>query len=136
MTAWLLKTEPGEFSFADLEQAAVEPWDGVTNPGALKNLRAARTGDPCVIYHSGTERRAVGLGEVARTAYPDPNASDPKHVVVDVRSVGPLARPVPLEMLKGDPRFAGSDLVRLPRLSVVPLDDDQYAAILELGNGI
>ncbi len=133
MTAWLLKTEPGEFSFDDLVQAQVEPWNGVTNPAALKNLRAAQVGEPCVIYHTGDERQAVGLGEVARTAYPDPDREDVRLVVIDVRAGGRLGRPVRLDELKADARFADSPLVRQGRLSVVPLTDEQYQAILELG---
>ncbi len=132
MTAWLLKTEPGEFSFDDLVRAKVEPWNGVTSPAALKNLRAARVGDACVIYHTGGERQAVGLGEVVRAAYPDPSQNDPRLVVVDVRAGERLVRPVRLDQLKTDPRFVDSPLVRQGRLSVVPLTDEQYAAILAL----
>ena len=132
MTAWLLKTEPGEFSFDDLVQRGVEPWDGVTSPFALQNLREAQVGEPCVIYHTGKERRAVGLASVARTAYPDPRQNDPKLVVIDVRAGARLEQPVTLDVLKTNPVFADSPLVRLGRLSVVPLTDEQYATLLEL----
>jgi predicted RNA-binding protein with PUA-like domain len=104
----------------------------VRNPTALANLRRAQVGDACVIYHSGGERAAVGLATVARTAYPDPKLDDPKRVVIDVRVGARLAQPVRLDALKRDDRFADSPLVRLSRLSVVPLTDAQYAAILEL----
>ncbi len=133
MTAWLLKTEPGEFSFDDLLRVAAEPWNGVTNPAALKNLRAAQIGDRCVVYHTGDERQAVGLAEVVRAAYPDPEKDDPRLVVVDVRAGARLRQPVRLDRLKADPRFADSPLVRQGRLSVVPLTDEQYQAILDLG---
>jgi predicted RNA-binding protein with PUA-like domain len=132
VTIWLLKTEPGEFSFDDLVARGVEPWDGVTNQTALRNLRAAQKGEICVIYHTGNERQAVGLGTVERTAYPDPNLNDEKIIVIDVRAGQRLPKPVRLDQVKGDPRFADSPLVRMGRLSVVPLTEDQYAAILEM----
>ena len=132
MTVWLLKTEPGEFSFDDLVARGVEPWDGVSNPAALRNLRAAQAGETCVIYHTGDERQAVGLGTVERSAYPDPNKNDEKLIVIDVRAGARLPTPVRLEQIKADARFADSPLVKMGRLSVVALTDEQYAAILEL----
>jgi predicted RNA-binding protein with PUA-like domain len=132
MTVWLLKTEPSDFSFDDLVARGVEPWDGVGNPTALRNMRAAQTGETVVIYHTGDERQAVGLGTVARTAYPDPKKNDQKLIVIDVQAGGRLPRPVRLEQIKADGRFADSPLVRMGRLSVVALTDEQYAAILEM----
>jgi predicted RNA-binding protein with PUA-like domain len=132
VTAWLLKTEPSAYSFDDLVREGVAAWDGVTSPAALGHLRRAHEGDPCVVYHTGNERQAVGLATVARAAYPDPRKTDPRLVVVDVRAGARLATPVPLGRLKADPRFDNSPLVREGRLSVVPLTDAQYAAILEL----
>jgi predicted RNA-binding protein with PUA-like domain len=132
VTIWLLKTEPGDFSFDDLVARGVEPWDGVNNPTALRNLRSAQTGETCVIYHTGDERQAVGLATVERTAYPDPKKNDPRSIVIDVRVGARLPRPVRLEQIKADARFAESPLVRMGRLSVVGLTDEQYAAILEL----
>lgn len=133
MTAWLLKTEPDAFSFDDLLASGVEPWDGVTNNTALMHLRAAKAGDRCIVYHTGDERRAVGTATVVREAYPDPKAENPKLVAIDVRVGDRLPRPVSLAVLKDDPRFAQSPLVRISRLSVVPLTDEQYAALLSLG---
>src|SRR3954447_13693956 len=112
MTAWLLKTEPGEFSFDDLVLRGVEPWDGVSNPQALNNLSAAREGDTCVIYHTGTERRAVGLGQVVKTAYPDPKKDNPRLIVIDVKAGQRLPESVSLEQIKADPRFSESPLVK------------------------
>ena len=86
MPIWLLKTEPGEFSFDDLVARGVEPWDGISNPQALRNLSSALQGEICVIYHTGDERQAVGLGTVERTAYPDPKESNEKLIVIDVRA--------------------------------------------------
>lgn len=134
MTAWLLKTEPDEFSFDDLLRKGIEPWDGVTNTTALKNLRTALPGEACVIYHTGNERKAVGLATVERGAYPDPKLGDPKLVVIDVKAGPRLAKSVSLEQLKADPRFADSPLVRISRLSVVPLTEEQYQAIVALGS--
>jgi predicted RNA-binding protein with PUA-like domain len=132
MTVWLLKTEPNDFSFDDLVARGLEPWDGVGNPTALRNMRAAQAGETVVIYHTGDERQAVGLGTVARTAYPDPKKNDQKLIVIDVQAGGRLPRPVRLEQIKADGRFADSPLVKMGRLSVVALTDEQYAAILEL----
>ena len=135
MTAWLLKTEPNAFSWDELMQNQTEPWDGVANNTALMHLRLAKLGEPCLIYHTGTERRVMGLATVVRESYPDPKLDNPKLVNIDVRCGEPLKKPVTLDQMKADPRFAGSRLVREGRLSVVPLSDEQYAAILEMGNG-
>jgi len=132
VTIWLLKTEPDEFSYDDLVARGVEPWDGVTNPAALSNLRSAQSGEVCVIYHTGKERQAVGLGTVERTAYPDPKLNNDKLIVIDVRAGARLPKPVRLDQIKADSRFAESPLVRMGRLSVVALTDAQYAAILEM----
>jgi predicted RNA-binding protein with PUA-like domain len=132
VTIWLLKTEPAEFSFDDLVQRGVEPWDGVSNPAALNNLRSAQQGETCVIYHTGTERQAVGLATVERTAYPDPKENNERLIVIDVRAGARLPKPVRLDQIKADSRFATSPLVKMGRLSVVPLTDEQYAAILEM----
>jgi predicted RNA-binding protein with PUA-like domain len=130
---WLLKTEPGEYSFADLARDGTTPWDGVRNALAQRNMRAAAVGDRCVIYHTGGERAAVGLAEVARAAYPDPDDPSGRWCLIDVRALNPLPRPVPLATLRAAPRFADSPLVRQGRLSVVPLNDEQWAALLALG---
>lgn len=133
MTAWLLKTEPSAFSFDDLVRARVEPWDGVTNAMALIHLRRAEVGDPCVIYHTGDERQAIGLATVVKPAYPDPRQDNPKLVAIDVEVGARLETPVTLARLKASPLFADSPLVKLGRLSVVPLTDEQYREILRLG---
>jgi predicted RNA-binding protein with PUA-like domain len=132
MAYWLLKTEPTTYSFADLERERVTAWTGVRNPQAQENLRAMRAGDRVLIYHSGT-KEAVGLAEVARTAYPDPTAADSGRACVDVRAVSALPTPVSLGVLKKAPAFAGSPLTRQGRLSVVPLTVGQWKAALGLG---
>ena len=130
--AWLLKTEPGTYSFQDLVRERKAVWDGVTNPVALRNLRAMRAGDRVVIYHTGGEKSAVGFGTVARTAYPDPKRGDDRLVVVDVEAGAPLPRPVTLAELKAEKVFAESPLARQGRLSVVPLTKSQLAALESL----
>lgn len=128
---WLVKTEPSAYSFADLQRDGETRWDGVVNPQALANLRAMKAGDRVLVYHSG-EKAAAGVAEVARSAYPDPAAADPRLVVVDLRAGAPLARPVSLEAMKAEPAFAGSPLLRQGRLSVVPLTEAQWRAVERL----
>jgi predicted RNA-binding protein with PUA-like domain len=130
MAAWLLKTEPSEYSFEDLVRDRETAWTGVTNPQALANLRAMRPGDRAAIYHSG-EKRVMGVAEVSRAA--DPEGGDSRSRTVDVRAVAPLAAPVPLPALKEEPSFSGSPLLRQGRLSVVPLTAAQWQAIERLG---
>ena len=120
---WLLKTEPGEYSFDDLLRERKTVWDGVTNALALKHLRGIREEDSLLIYHTGTIRAAVGLARAASAPYPDPERQDPKIVVVDVVPVRKLKQAVTLEAIKSDRRFKDFELVRLPRLSVMPVPD-------------
>jgi predicted RNA-binding protein with PUA-like domain len=124
MAYWLLKTDPETYAWNDLAKEGTTAWTGVANPQAQANLRAMRTGDRAVIYHSG-EKRAVGVAEVVRTAYPDPTGVRGA-VCVDVRVVAPLPAPVPLEALKQEPAFEGSALLRQGRLSVVPLSPAEW----------
>lgn len=132
MAEWLLKTEPSEYSFADLQKAGKAVWDGVRNPVALRNLRAMKSGERVVVYHTGDEKAAVGLAEVVREAYPDPKKKNEKLVVVELRAGKPLARPVTLAEIKAHPAFAQSPLVRQGRLSVVPLTAAQSKALESL----
>jgi predicted RNA-binding protein with PUA-like domain len=118
---YLLKTEPSEYSFADLERDRATVWDGVSNPVALKNLRAMKPGDRLIIYETGDHKSAVGTASVVAV-----DALDPKHPQVKIKAAKPLARPVTLGEVKADKRFADSPLVRQGRLSVVPLRADQY----------
>ena len=126
---WLLKTEPGSYSYEDLEREGRAVWDGVSNPVALKNLRSMKEGDAVVVYHTGDERAAVGLAEVVRAAYPDPKAGDARQVVVDLAARGRLKRPVRLDEIKAMSVFSASPLVKQGRLSVVPLTAEQWKAL-------
>lgn len=124
---WLVKTEPGTYGYDDLEREGGTRWDGVTNPVALRNLRAMKEGDRVVVYHTGDEKSAVGLAEVTRAAYADPK--NPRLPVVDLAPRGRLERKVTLAEIKALPVFADSPLVRQGRLSVVPLTADQMRAL-------
>ena len=126
---WLLKTEPSTYSFQDLVRDGKGVWDGVANPVALKHLRAMAVGDQCFVYHTGAEKRIVGIAKVTKAAYPDPKADDPKLVVVDLVPVKAVARPVTLAEVKADPRFADWELVRIARLSVMPVTAERWSAI-------
>ena len=132
MNHWLLKTEPGEYSWDDLVRDDGATWDGITNPLALRNMREARSGDTVVIYHTGSERRALGVARITRGAYPDPRRKDPKLVVVDIAPVEPLPTPVTLQQIKADAKFAGWDLLRLSRLSFVPVPEPFWRRLMEL----
>src|SRR4051812_32443361 len=129
---WLLKTEPDHYSYADLERDGATVWDGVSSNPALKNIRDMRPGDLALIYHTGDERRAVGLAEVTSAPYPDPQAGDARLVVVDVKPLRPLARPVALAAIKADAAFASFALVRQGRLSVVPVPPEQWARLMAM----
>jgi predicted RNA-binding protein with PUA-like domain len=123
---WLVKTEPSQYSFAELERDGRTTWDGVRNPAAVRHLRSMKTGDRVLVYHTGDEKAIVGLAEVVREAYADPKT---RGVVVDVRARGRVARPVTLAEIRGMPEFATSPLVRQGRLSVVPLSVAQWGAL-------
>ncbi|HVI07068.1 MAG TPA: EVE domain-containing protein [Candidatus Binatia bacterium] len=118
---YLLKTEPGVYSFADLQRDGTTIWDGVTNPVAVKNLRNMKPGDRLVIYHTGDEKSAVGTATVVSV-----DDADAKTPLVKIKAGKPLAKSVSLAEVKANKLFADSPLVRQGRLSVVPLTDAQY----------
>ena len=121
---YLLKTEPTEYSFADLQRDKQTIWDGVTNPIAVKNLRQMTPGTRLVIYETGDHKTAVGTASVVSV-----DASDPKKPLVKIKAGQPLATPISLAQIKADSLFGDSPLVRIGRLSVVPLTKAQYKAI-------
>jgi predicted RNA-binding protein with PUA-like domain len=124
MSDYLLKTEPSEYSFADLQRDGTTAWDGVSNPVALRNLREMQPGARLIIYETGEHKSAVGTATVVSV---DP--SNPKSPVVKIKAGKPLAKPVSLAQIKANSLFADSPLVRQGRLSVVPLNKAQYQAI-------
>ena len=121
---YLLKTEPTVYSFADLQRDGVTVWDGVTNPTAVRNLREMEPGSRLVIYHTGDEKSAVGTATVVSV-----DASNPKTPVVKIKVGKKIATPVSLAQIKANKLFADSPLVRIGRLSVVPLTKAQFAAL-------
>lgn len=121
MAIFLLKTEPSEYAFADLQREKRAVWDGISNSAALLALRQMRQGDEVLIYHTADEKRIVGLAEVTREAYTDPAQDDPKLIVVDLKPKRAAAQPVTLAQIKADPRFADFALVRQSRLSAMPV---------------
>ena len=123
---WLFKTEPNEYSYHDLEQEKKTVWDGVSNNLALKNMREIRLGDEVLIYHSGDEKAIVGIAEAITDAYPDPNETDEKVVVVNLKPKRRLSQPLSLAEIKALEELSDFDLVRLPRLSVMPVSTAQW----------
>ncbi len=124
MADWLVKTEPGEYSFEDLQREKETAWTGVKNPVAIKNLFSMKAGDRVIVYHTGNAKSAVGEAVVSSFEENPKKASEPRVVI---RAGKPLKRPVPLEEIKSSSLFADSPLVRIGRLSVVPLTAAQYA---------
>jgi predicted RNA-binding protein with PUA-like domain len=132
MARWLLKTEPDCYAWDQLVKDKKTTWDGVANATALKHIRAMKKGDVALIYHTGDERAAVGVAEITSNPYPDPKDGDDKLVVVDLKPKKKLTNPVTLSDIKADPAFAGWDLLRIGRLSVVPVPDPMWSRIEEL----
>jgi predicted RNA-binding protein with PUA-like domain len=130
MPQWLMKSEPGVYSWEDLLRDGGTEWDGVRNSAARLHLKAMRVGDEAFFYHSNADKAAVGIMRIARAAAPDPKDAD--WVSVRVEPVRALPRPVSLREMKSDPRLAALEMVRQSRLSVSPVRDDEWTAILAL----
>ena len=133
---WLLKTEPNEYSYTDLEKENTAVWDGVKNALALKNMRTMLPGEEVFIYHTGKERRIVGVAQVASIAYPDPKLTDVKRLVIDIQAVRKLPEPVTLAQIKQDENMRGFELIRLPRLSIVPVLPQHWQHLLEMAGDL
>ena len=131
----ILKTEPGDYSYDDLERDGSTVWDGVGNNAALVHMRAAKKGDLALVYHTGNERAAVGVARLTGDPYPDPRHDDPKRVVFDVEPVERLAAPVTLAAVKADPAFADFALVRQGRLSAMAVPAALWKRLLRMGRG-
>ena len=130
MRRWLLKTEPESYGWPDLVREGGTEWDGVRNAAAAGHLRAMREGDRVLIYHSGKDKAAVGVARIAREARKDGEEGD--WVSVAVAPERPLPRPVTLAAMKADARLAGMAMLRQSRLSVSPVSEDEWAALMEL----
>ncbi|MBE9034262.1 EVE domain-containing protein [aff. Roholtiella sp. LEGE 12411] len=135
MRYWLLKTEPEDYSYSDLERDGSTVWDGVNNALALKHLRTMFLGDLALIYHTAKERQVMGIAEIVSQPYADPALSDRKRVVVDVRAVRRVNQPITLTQIKQDSKFTNFDLLRLPRLSVVPVSEFDWQYLIDLTSG-
>ncbi|HEV8404902.1 MAG TPA: EVE domain-containing protein [Nitrososphaera sp.] len=130
MAYWLFKQEPSTYSYSQLESDRTTAWDGVRNNLALKHLRSVKKGDKALFYHTGEEKQAVGIMEIISNPYPDPK--DKSLVVVDVQPAGRLANPVTLDAIKQDKAFSGWELVRISRLSVMPVPDKLWDRIIKM----
>ena len=128
-TRWLFKTEPSVYSYQQLVKDKKTMWDGVKNNLALKNLKDIKKGDEILIYHTGDEKAAVGIARALGGAYPDPSQKNPRLLVVDIEAVKVLPRPVTLAEVKANKKLANFDLVRLSRLSIMKVSDDQWVTM-------
>ncbi|MBA2238909.1 MAG: EVE domain-containing protein [Lysobacter sp.] len=129
MAYWLMKSEPGSYSWDDLVRDERTQWDGVRNSAARLNLRAMRKDDEAFFYHSVEDKAVVGIMRITREAQPDPK--DPDWVTVEVEPVRPLA-PVTLKAIKAEPTLAKMELIRQSRLSVAPVREEEWRKVLEL----
>ncbi len=132
---WLLKSEPGEYSFDDLEREERVRWDGVSNALALNHMRQVRPGDKAFFYHTGKVKAIVGVARVESEPYPDPESEDERVVVFDIGPERRLAQPVTLAEIKAERVFAEWELVRMPRLSVMPVPRPLWTRVLEMSKG-
>ena len=126
---WLVKEEPSNYNFDQFVADGATVWSGVKNPVAQKNLRAMKKGDRVFYYHTGKEKAVVGTAKVTAPAYPDPKDKSGKLVVVELAPDKKLTRPVTLAAIKASGKLADWALVRVPRLSVMPVTDEQWAAV-------
>jgi predicted RNA-binding protein with PUA-like domain len=132
MARWLFKEEPDHYSFTNLERDGSTTWDGVSNALALKHLRNVKSGDRILFYHTGDERAIVGEMVAVSEPYTDPAGDDAKAVVVDVKAVKRWSQPVTLAQIKEDTTLANWELVRIGRLSVMPVTDDQWTKVYNM----
>ncbi len=131
---WLFKEEPDHYSFDDLLRDKKTVWDGVRNPQARQHLRNVRKGDLIFYYHTGNEKAVVGIARAVSSAQADPKSDDEKAVVVEVAPVKTLKHPVTLATIKSLPQFNDFPLVRISRLSVMPVGKPEWNAILDIAN--
>ena len=133
MAYWLMKTEPGTWSWDDQVEAGTAEWDGVRNHQASNNMKAMKVGDRAFFYHSVNEKRIVGIVEVAKEYYPDPTDPSGRFGMVDVKAVKPMKTPVSLADIKADERLSDMPLIRQSRLSVMPVTEAQWKMICDKG---
>ena len=132
MAYWLVKSEPSTYSWEQLQKDKQTMWDGVRNYAARLHLRAMKKGNEVLFYHSNEGTEIVGIAKVAQEAYPDPTTDDDAWVAVDIKFYKKLKNPVTLAQVKADKRLENMALVRLGRLSVQPVTDDEWNVVMEL----
>ncbi len=132
MSCWILKTEPTTYSFTDLLKGKKATWDGVRNPQALANIRSMKKGDQVMIYHTGEQKRIIGLAKIISEPYADPKLKDPKMAVVDLAPVRKIASEVSLAEIKANPKLKELRLVRQSRLSVIPVPEPMWKEIMNM----
>lgn len=133
MAYWLIKSEPGSWSWDDQVRDGVAEWDGVRNHQAANNMKAMKKGDRVFFYHSVNEKQVVGIVQVVKEYYPDPSDASGRFGMVDVKALRPFKVPVTLADIKAEPRLSELALVRQSRLSVMPVRDDEWALICAMG---
>jgi predicted RNA-binding protein with PUA-like domain len=133
MAYWLIKTEPGTWSWDDQVRNGSTHWDGVRNYQASNNMKAMRIGDRAFFYHSVSEKSIVGIVEVAKEYYPDHTDASGRFGMVDVKTLKPMSKPVTLAEIKGEPKLQDLALIRQSRLSVLPIDPAAWALICQMG---
>ena len=136
MNRWLVKSDPDDYSAYDLERDGSTCWDGVRNNTALIHIRNMKSGDEVLVYHSGKDKAVIATAEITSNPYPDPKADDERFAVVDLKFIGWLAEPVPLKEIKADDAFADFELVRMSRLSVMPVKAPLFKKLIKMGGGL
>jgi len=134
MSHWLVKSEPSVYSWNDLVKEKKTCWSGIRNYAARLHLRAMKKGEEVFFYHSNEGTDIVGIAKVIREAYPDPTTDDERWVAVDIQAVRTLKKPVNLEAIKKDKRLSQMALVRISRLSVQPVTEEEWGIVLEMGS--
>ncbi|HXV28413.1 MAG TPA: EVE domain-containing protein [bacterium] len=134
MASWLFKTDPETYSWRDLKSKKTEVWDGVKNPLALKHLRSVKTGDEILIYHSGEDKAIVGIASAVSEAYPDPKDNSGKLFAMDIAPVRDFPKPVLLSAVKAEPALKEWELVRMSRLSVMPVSASVRKLLFKLAS--
>jgi predicted RNA-binding protein with PUA-like domain len=133
MNYWLVKQEPGSYSFADFTKDKKTDWTGVRNYTARNNLKAMKKGDRVFYYHSGDRKEVVGLATVSKAHFPDPTSTEGDWAAVELQAGKAVKNPVTLAAIKANPKLKDIALIRLSRLSVVPLTEDEFNEILRMG---
>lgn len=133
MAYWLIKSEPGAWSWDDQVRVGVEPWDGVRNYQAANNMKAMKKGDKAFFYHSVNEKQVVGIVTIVKEYYPDPLDQSGRFGMVDVKALRPFKKPVTLADVKAEPRLENIALVRQSRLSVMPVAEEEWNLICAMG---